>query len=276
MKFENLEEKCRYYQSLTNYKLLPNSYVIVHLDGKGFSKLIKNKFKKPFDNDFINMMNKTAQFLCKNVQGCKLAYVQSDEISLLITDFDTPNTTDLLYGGRLNKIQSILASLATSEFNKQYILYNLSKKVEGDVCFAEIYDTINSMNMCQFDCKAWVVPNENDAFAWFLFRNIDCVKNSKQQTAQNWCSHKELFNKDTDEQIDYLLKKHNIDWNSFDNDKKFGRFVYRIEKHEKKEINGEIIEFLRSQFKVFPLSFMLTEESGKNYFFEILNNSLKK
>ena len=57
-----------------------------------FQKLSKTILKKPFDDDFIDIMNKTAKYLCENIQGCKLAYVQSDEISLILTDLETPLT----------------------------------------------------------------------------------------------------------------------------------------------------------------------------------------
>jgi len=272
MKFKNLEDKCRYYQSLTNYKLTPNCCILVHIDGKNFSKLIKNNFKKPFDNDFIDMMNKTALYLCNNVQGCKLAYVQSDEISLLITDYDTPDT-DILFGGRLCKIQSILASMATSEFNRQFILYNIGMK--GFTGKSE-ENIIKNMKMAQFDCKAWVVPNENDAYAWFLYRNIDCVRNSKQQTAQTWCSHKELMGKDTDEQIEFLLKNHSIDWNTFENGKKYGRFITKVKQHFTTTVKGEKIEYDRNKFDVVAPPFMLSEEGGRDYFFEMLKNNMEK
>ena len=92
MKFQSLKEKCEYFRSLSDYKLVPNSYVIIMLDGRSFSKMIKNKYKKPFDETFIDMMNETAKYLLQNVQGVKFAYVQSDEISILVTDFDTPMT----------------------------------------------------------------------------------------------------------------------------------------------------------------------------------------
>ena len=100
MNFKDLKEKCEYFRSLTDYRLVPNSYVIAFLDGRSFSKLIKNKYKKPFDEQFMTMMNETAKYLVQNIQGAKFAYVQSDEISILITDFDTP-TTDALFGYRI-------------------------------------------------------------------------------------------------------------------------------------------------------------------------------
>lgn len=275
MHFKNLEDKCRYYQELTNYHLLPNSYILVHCDGKNFSRLIKNNFKKPFDDEFIKMMNKTAKFLCENIQGCKLAYTQSDEISLLITDFDKPES-DTLFGGRLCKIQSIIASLATSEFNRLFILNNLSNKFvnsnDVDVIFAEIYDEINSMKLAQFDCKAWVVPNENDAFAWFLFRNLDCIRNSKQQTAQTYLPHKSLLNKHTDKQIEILKEIKNIDWNDFKNSEKYGRFIVKQPKTETTVINNKEITYTRNKFTVID-GFPLNDLDNKEKFLKYFNNN---
>ena len=103
MKFKNLEDRMLYLRSLTDYKLIPNDYVLIMLDGRSFSSTIKRYFKKPFDDTFINIMNETALYLCNNVQGCKFAYVQSDEISLILTDFEIPET-DSFFGYRLEKI----------------------------------------------------------------------------------------------------------------------------------------------------------------------------
>ena len=88
--------------------------------------MIKNKYNKPFDETFIDMMNETAKYLLQNVQGAKFAYVQSDEISILVTDFDTP-MTDSPFGYRLCKIQSICAAMAASKFN-QLVLQNAFKE----------------------------------------------------------------------------------------------------------------------------------------------------
>lgn len=265
MKFKNLEDKCQYYRSLTDYRVLPNAPILIMLDGKNFSKMIKNKFKKPFDDNFIDIMNKTAQFLCNNVQGVKFAYVQSDEISLLITDYDTPDT-DTPFGGRLCKLQSILASLATSEFNKWFIIHNLNE-AGGEM--SPITD-ISNMKLCQFDCKVWSVPTLNDAFAWFLYRQIDCIKNSKQQTAQAYISHKELLNHDADEQIKMCLDKKGIDWNKFEDKYKYGRFVYKVETEGETTLpSGETITYTRNKFTVLP-AFELTNAENRTKFFNII------
>ena len=41
-KWKSLEDRMLYYRGLADYKLLPKSYVVVMIDGRSFSKLIKN------------------------------------------------------------------------------------------------------------------------------------------------------------------------------------------------------------------------------------------
>ena len=96
MKFDTLKDRMEYFRSLTDYRLMPNSYVVVMVDGRGFSKSVKKLFEKPFDDKFISMMNDTAKYICEHVQGVKTAFVQSDEISFILTDFDTPETDSFL------------------------------------------------------------------------------------------------------------------------------------------------------------------------------------
>jgi tRNA(His) 5'-end guanylyltransferase len=90
--FKSLKEKCEYYRSSTNYRLNKDEYVIIMLDGRSFSKKIKNKFNKPFDEWFTQSMDLTTKYLCANVQGCKIGYCQSDEISLLLVDYKKLNS----------------------------------------------------------------------------------------------------------------------------------------------------------------------------------------
>ena len=233
----SLKEKCNYYRSLSDYTLPKKSYTMIFCDGRSFSKLIKNRFEKPFDNWFINAMNKTAKYICENVQGAKFAYVQSDEISILLTDFDNEET-EAFYGNRLCKLQSIIASLATCKFNQllsaKMILDNMyDKKLmdDEDTIYnpSDCAKTIMNMQLIQFDCKAWNLPTFNDVYAWFLYRQTDCIRNSKQQTAQTYLPHKMLHGLDTDKQIELLKETKGIDWDAFPDDRKYGRFIERRE-----------------------------------------------
>lgn len=273
MNFNSLKEKCNYYRDLTDYKLLPNSYVLVMVDGRGFSKLIKNKFEKPFDDEFIYMMNESAKYVCENVPGCKFAYTQSDEVSFLLTDFETTETGSF-FGYRLCKLNSIISSLMTSKFN-QLMTIRLAKKTfaisPNDVVKSVLVDEIdefnqalNSMKLAQFDCKSWCVPCYNDAFAWFLYRQIDCIRNSKSAVAQFCCSHKELENKNTDEQI-AMAKERGFDWHTrYSDGKKYGRFIYRKDVDVKNETNDETI--VRKKWIIEDAFALNDSETGKEKF----------
>lgn len=244
MYFESLKEKCEYYRSLTDYKLLPNSHILVMVDGHCFSKMIKKKFERPFDKEFINMMNETAKYLCENIQGAKMAYVQSDEISILITDFDTPKT-DSYFSFRLCKMQSLIAAMATAKFNQMYARYNFYHYLEYTDFEAD--KLAKCVPLCTFDCKAWTVPNANDAYAWFLYRQLDCIKNSKSQTAQSYLPHNTLVRKNADEMIELTKEKCGVDWNEYPNDMKFGRIIKKIETPMEKDLpTGEHISFIRN------------------------------
>jgi tRNA(His) 5'-end guanylyltransferase len=216
-----LGDRMKALQSLRDYKLDKKEYVLCHIDGRAFSKLIKHNFELPFDDKFIDFMNQTAIYLCKSIQGCKLAYVQSDEISLLLTDFSKEETGNF-FQYRLCKLQSVIASLATGEFNRLWYCDQIINNPSDAV------NIISSRKPVQFDCKAWNVYEYNDAFAWFKFRQNDCIRNSKQQAAQTYVKpKKKLVNLSSDQQIELLKNEYGIDWNEYSNGKKYGRLIRR-------------------------------------------------
>lgn len=261
MKFENLEDRMLTFRSMSDYKLIPNMPVLVMLDGKNFSSKVKKHFKLPFDDLFISLMNETASYLCSQIQGAKIAYVQSDEISILITDFDTPET-DSSFGFRLCKMQSIFASMATSFFNREIIKRNIENA--SDV--KEMREMIESEPLYQFDCKCWNVPTFNDVFGWFLYRQTDCIRNSKQQVAQTYISHNDLVGLHTDEQIALLKEKLCVDWETdFDDGKKYGRFIYKEKVPMSREVNGKVIDYERSLW-IAKFASPLTEEENREIF----------
>lgn len=268
MKFDSLKEKCEYFRSLTDYRLVPNSYVIAFLDGRSFSKLIKNKYEKPFDEKFVRIMNEVAEYLVKNIQGAKFAYTQSDEISILITDFDTPET-DAAFGYRICKLQSILASMAASKFNQLAFLYDVQPRLYENClsdCEGTIYETndvlemLKKQKLAEFDCKVWSVPDYNTAFCHFLWRQNDCVRNSKQQTAQTYLSHKELEGKSTDEQIELCKVEKNVDWNALDAGLKYGRLIYK----ERKLFKNLVVDTETAGLDGVPVQMMQEQEYIRN------------
>lgn len=268
---QTLKDKCRSYQEKSNYFLDTDKWIIVHVDGRSFSKKIKNRFEKPFDETFINAMNETAVYLCENIEGARMAYVQSDEISLLI--HKKTEKSDIFFNGRLCKLQSIIASLATCKFNKlmlsSKIIQNLYK--DDGYKISDMYKDVVEQDLYQFDCKAWNVDNQNDAIAWILYRNIDCVRNSKQQSAQTYLSHSQLCNKNTDEQISMLKELKGIDWETYDIGVKYGRIICKEEVACFSE-NGNT---LREKFVIKP-GCDLTKEENRLKLIETCGLNLEK
>lgn len=267
--FENmsLKEKCYAYQHEANYFLDENKYIIAHIDGRSFSTMVKNKFKRPFDPVFIDAMNRTAVYLCGNVAGCVFAYVQSDEITLIIRK--NSEKSNVFFNARVCKMQSIIASLATCKFNQIMMLNSLSKIpacASSHDILKMVRDCIDNHPLYQFDCKVWNVDTPNDAMAWVLFRNIDCVRNSKQQTVQTYISHDRLQHMNTDDQIALLKEEKSIDWNLFEDGMKYGRFIKKVDKSF--EYNG--ITFLRHVWE--PVSGCdLTNQDNRNNLANELN-----
>lgn len=218
---ETLKDRCLYLRSLSDIRLLPNCYVMLMLDGRAFSKFCK-QFEKPYSDEFISLMNETALFLCSQIEGCRFAYTQSDEISILIKQDDT---SDLWFGNRISKLCSITASLASSKFTKLLVSNLIKKATNKD----EIQDAIEKLSIVSFDCKAWNIPTLNDVYSWFIYRQRDCIRNSKQMLSQFYFTHKEIEGVNCETQIEMVKEKFGVDWNELPNNKKFGRFLYRQE-----------------------------------------------
>ena len=116
MKYNSLGDRMKGYENISRIYLTKRSPVIIRIDGKAFHSFTKG-FLRPFDNILMETMAETAKFLAQNISGCKLAYTQSDEISLLLTDYET-NETQPWFENNLQKLVSVSASMATLHFNR--------------------------------------------------------------------------------------------------------------------------------------------------------------
>lgn len=211
---ENYEIRQRHY-------LLRRVPVIIRIDGKAFHTYTKG-LDKPFDDGLIEDMNETAIYLCQNIQGAKCAYVQSDEISILVTDYDEINT-QAWFDYNQSKMESISASLATAKFNHSRLL---REAIEWDSIITDTHllmSYIKLQNLANFDSRATNYPKEEVA-NYFLARQKDAVKNSIAALAQSLYPHKELEGKNQNEQQEMIFQK-GINWNDLDSGKKRGRFI---------------------------------------------------
>lgn len=196
-----------YYEDRTKVFLNRKTITIIRLDGKGFSKFTKN-LNKPFDDGFSQDMDATALYLCENIQGAKFAYTQSDEISVVLCDFDNIET-DAWFDYNVQKMTSIAASLATSKFNQ----LRLARKSRGANGYLDIGDLMD-MTLACFDARVFQVPNIDEMFNAILWRQQDCTRNSISMAASAVYSHKELEKKSGSDKQEMLFQK-GINWNDY-------------------------------------------------------------
>ena len=204
------------YENRTRYLLPRRTYTIIRIDGKAFHSYTKD-LNKPFDEDLINDMNQTTIELCKNIQGSKFGFVQSDEISILLTDFETINT-DAWFDGNIQKIVSVSASIATSSFN----LLRLERYLNQNVLFGF------AKKQAQFDSRVLVIPDPIEVENYFIWRQKDAVRNSISMVAQSLYSHKQLNCKSQSDMQEMCFQK-GVNWNDMPDGFKRGRTIIKEE-----------------------------------------------
>ena len=217
-----------FYEDRTRYKLARRTNTIIRIDGKAFHTYTKG-LERPFDLGLMEDMNKTTEYLCQNIQGAKFGYVQSDEISILITDYDDIST-HAWFDGNLQKMSSIAASLATAKFNQ----LRMSRACFDHVIKedAPIYkDDIEDFKLAMFDARVFQIPYQEEVFNYFIWRQQDATRNSISSVAQTNFSAKELNGKKTSDMQDMLMLEKGINWNDFSPREKRGTLIRKVERH---------------------------------------------
>jgi len=210
-----------FYEDRTRYKLVRRTNTIIRIDGKAFHTYTKG-LKRPFDEGLMEDMNKTTEYLCQNIQGAKFGYVQSDEISILITDYDDIST-HAWFDGNLQKMTSIAASLATAKFNQLRMARNVVDTEEG---FNS--EGIMGFKLAMFDARVLQVPYQEEVLNYFIWRQQDATRNSISSVAQSLYSTKELNGKKTSDMQEMIFQK-GINWNDYKPREKRGSLIRKVE-----------------------------------------------
>lgn len=116
-----LAKRMKKYEAVSKNVLMRRTPVIIRVDGRAFHTFTKG-FQKPFDEVLMSAMQDTMKYLCENIQGCVLGYTQSDEITLVLTDYKRLES-DAWFDYKVQKMCSIVASMATLEFNRKMKRY---------------------------------------------------------------------------------------------------------------------------------------------------------
>jgi tRNA(His) guanylyltransferase len=193
-----LGERMKRYEVTTQNILLQNSFAVLRVDGRAFHTFTKNMLK-PFDYKLMECMVRAGEATAKEMSGFKLGYHQSDEFTFAISDTDSFES-EFWFGGNIQKLCSITASLFTSNFN-----YEMGG------------------TRAVFDCRVFNVPIDDIANVFF-WRQQDWQRNSLQMLARSVFSQKQLNNKNTAEIHDMLYEK-GINWAARLDNEKNGTFI---------------------------------------------------
>jgi tRNA(His) 5'-end guanylyltransferase len=200
-------DRMKAYEERNRFLLQNRTPVIIRIDGRAFHKFT-NGLEKPFDGKLNDAMAETTKYLLENITGCVFGYTQSDEISLLLIDYQNISSKSW-FDNNQQKIVSLTASMATAFFNS--IFMHPKKK-----------------QLANFDSRAFNIPKE-EIVNYFIWRQQDCTKNSIHMLARAYFTEKELHKKTGEEKQDMLMLQKNVNWNDTPTRFKRGIAVYKTE-----------------------------------------------
>jgi tRNA(His) guanylyltransferase len=214
-KYNDLGIRMKNYEQVSSSKLMRRTPVIIRLDGKAFHTFTKqfnsdvdsSLIDNPFSHKLHVCMTETTKFLVENIQNARFGYTQSDEITILLTDWTNLNT-DQWFNGSIQKIASVSASMATAKFNQM------------------IKQEVNLESLAFFDSRTFNLPISEVANN-LLWRQQDATRNSIQMLGHYHFSQSQLYKKNTSEIQAMLLVEKDINWNNIETWKKRGTCVYK-------------------------------------------------
>lgn len=214
-----------YEMAMAGQKVMKGIPLIARLDGRAFHTFTRG-LPKPFDQRLSTCMIETTKYLVDETHALT-GYTQSDEITL-VWNVDEAGDADYMFGGRVQKLTSILSALASVKFMKLIVEHIPEKANQVPV----------------FDCRVWQVPNEQVAAEAFLWRELDATKNSISMAAHAYFSHKSLEGKTGSEKQERLWAEKGINWNDYPVFFKRGTYVQRktFERELSEEERGRIPE----------------------------------
>lgn len=199
----SLGDRMKLYEGLeSRRRFMPRLPILARLDGRCFSSFTKG-LARPYDERLSRLMVDTTRHLVEESSGATLGYTQSDEITLV---FIPPSRGEVFFDGRVQKLTSTLAAMASVYFNR-----HLPFKQD---------------HLPTFDCRTWQVPDLAEAANCLLWRERDATKNSITMAARCYYSDTALFGKKGDEKQDMLFAK-GVNWNDYPAFFKRGTYIVR-------------------------------------------------
>ena len=207
LKFTDLDKKMRVFETAHDHCVLPGIFLVARIDGRCFSRLTKEtlELEAPYDTRFRDIMLGTAEHLMKTGFNVKLAYMQSDEINLLLSPEEST------FSRKLRKYNSILAGEASASFS------------------------LALGRPAAFDCRISQLPTTEDVRNYFRWRSEDALRNAlnshcywhyRKNGLSESAAHQKLLGVSNGQKHDLLFQEAGINFNHLPAWQKRGFAVY--------------------------------------------------
>ena len=203
---DTLGARMKAHEHATRQVLPRRVWTITRLDGRAFHQYTRG-LERPFDAKFAADMDAVAKAVVTEMSGAAFAYVQSDEISVLTTDFASEGTQPW-FGGVVAKLTSLSAAIATATMN-------------------QVRPPAETGKVALFDSRVFTLDDSHEVAAYFLWRQRDAVKNSISMAAQTHFSPKRLHGLHSGALRELLLTEAGVTWDDYPDEFKRGRVVVK-------------------------------------------------
>ena len=238
--FDSLGDVQKGYEKNTPNIFMKSLPIIVRLDGRKFSKWTKG-LRYPYDERFQQVKEELLIYMSKKINA-RCAFSQSDEFTFLL--YHDNINSELHFGGVRDKINTTIASEFSVKFN-ELVKEHIPEKAD---------------QLASFDCRSYQVPNLTEAAKSFLWREMDCSRNSVSMLARAHFSHREVMGKGRKQMLDMLLEK-GVIWNDTPQHFRRGSYVKRVKYQKYVEFHQSYVE--ASKFDVCEMPPLYHFEKGR-------------
>ena len=237
MGYSEFDKRMKKYEYVTRTYLTTRTPVIIRIDGKAFHTFTRG-FRKPFDEVLSEAMQQTMKYLCENIQGCVFGYTQSDEITLVLVDYQKIDTS-AWFDYNVQKCASVAASMTTMKFNQ--VFTELAQEYRDAIDYREAggdeaeeyWLTIDRAcrRGAMFDARAFNIPKE-EVTNNIYWRQQDATRNSIQMVGRAYFSDRQMHGKNTRQVQEMLFSEKGINWNDTPTKYKRGSCCVRVRDEE--------------------------------------------
>jgi len=206
----NFEDKLKIYEGKDVRYLSKEEPTLIRITLK-HSESFTEGFMKPFDLTMSQTMAKTAQYLCELIVGCKIAYIQNEEMLILVDSQQYYDLNNWLMTDFIERVTTTTFNNFLSDYVRSL---SLSPMIYNNIKYVELVVNYGSkINSATFDVKLFNTPKE-DVYNAFKCRQQTAIRKSIYALLTDVCDQETLDIKTYEQLLEILVQKKNINFDT--------------------------------------------------------------